>query len=88
MRSPLPAVARRGAKSQNKKNGFYFAILVAAAGDRTRKGTLTVPFHTILPSDTCDRAGSLTGRNPPALRGAERGVFLGVLLTGTGPRPE
>ena len=32
-----------------------------AAGDWTRKGTLTVPFHTILPSDICDRTGSLTG---------------------------
>ena len=42
------------AKSQNKKQ--YFAILAAAAGDRTRKGTLTVPFHTILPSDTCGQA--------------------------------
>ncbi len=30
------------------KTTFYFAILVAAAGDGTRKGTLTVPFHTIL----------------------------------------
>ena len=32
-----------------------FAILVAAAGDETRKGTLTVPFHTILPSETSGR---------------------------------
>ena len=47
---------------QNRKIkiNIYFAILVAAAGDQTRKGTLTVPFHTILPSDTCDRAGFLT----------------------------
>jgi len=38
---------------------FYFAILVAAADDWTRKETLTVSFHTILPSDMRDRASSL-----------------------------
>ena len=34
--------------------------MVAAAGDWTRKGTLTVPFHTNPPSDICDRVGSST----------------------------
>ena len=34
--------------------------MAAAAGDWTRKGTLTVPFHTNPPSDICDRAGSST----------------------------
>ena len=68
-RKRLPACRKipdglfRQAGRQNRKikTTFYFAILVAAAGDWTRKGTLTVPFHTILPSDICDRTGSLTG---------------------------
>ena len=34
--------------------------MVAAAGDWTRKGTLTVPFHTNPPSGICDRVGSST----------------------------
>ena len=34
--------------------------MVAAAGDWTRKGTLTAPVHTNPPSDICDRAGSST----------------------------
>ena len=48
---------------QNKiKISIYFAILAAAAGDRTRKGTLTVPFHSILPSDPYAMAGSLAAK--------------------------
>ncbi len=73
-RKRLPACRKipdglfRQAGRQNRKikTTFYFAILVAAAGDWTRKGTLTVPFHTILPSDICDRTGSLTGREAGA----------------------
>ena len=37
-----------------------FCIFVAAAGDGTRKATLTVPFHTFLPSETFGWAGFLT----------------------------
>ena len=61
-----PPAAQRGRQNRKIKTTFYFAILVAAAGDWTRKGTLTVPFHTILPSDICDRTGSLTGREAGA----------------------
>ena len=53
-------------REQNRKikTAFYFAILVAAAGDWTRKGTLTVPFHTIPPSDTCERTDFSVSINP------------------------
>ena len=59
-KSPDGLFRQAGRQNRKIKATFYFAILVAAAGDWTRKGTLTVPFHTILPSDICDRAGSLT----------------------------
>ncbi len=60
-KSPDGLFRQAGRQNRKIKTTFYFAILVAAAGDWTRKGTLTVPFHTILPSDICDRTGSLTG---------------------------
>ena len=60
-KSPDGLFRQAGRQNCKIKTTFYFAILVAAAGDWTRKGTLTVPFHTILPSDICDRTGSLTG---------------------------
>jgi len=60
-KSPDGLFRQAGRQNCKIKATFYFAILVAAAGDWTRKGTLTVPFHTILPSDICDRTGSLTG---------------------------
>ena len=60
-KSPDGLFRQAGRQNRKIKTTFYFAILVAAAGDWTRKGTLTVPFHTILPSDICGRTGSLTG---------------------------
>ena len=60
-KSPSGLFRQAGRQNRKIKTTFYFAILVAAAGDWTRKGTLTVPFHTILPSDICGRTGSLTG---------------------------
>ena len=60
-KSPDGLFRQAGRQNRKIKTTFYFAILVAAAGDWTRKGTLTVPFHTILPSDICNRTGSLTG---------------------------
>ena len=60
-KSPDGLFRQAGRQNCKIKTTFYFAILVAAAGDWTRKGTLTVPFHTILPSDICERTGSLTG---------------------------
>ena len=60
-KSPDGLFRQAGRQNRKIKTTFYFAILVAAAGDWTRKGTLTVPFHTILPSDIRDRTGSLTG---------------------------
>ena len=59
-KSPDGLFRQAGRQNCKIKTTFYFAILVAAAGDWTRKGTLTVPFHTILPSDMRGRAGSLT----------------------------
>ena len=48
-KSPDGLFRQAGRQNRKIKTTFYFAILVAAAGDWTRKGTLTVPFHTILP---------------------------------------
>ncbi|MFR2513974.1 MAG: hypothetical protein ACLS83_03685 [Oscillospiraceae bacterium] len=44
---------------QNCKKGFVFLFCnsAAAAGNLTRKETLTVSFHTILPSEAFDLAG-------------------------------
>ena len=51
-------------KLQNQISEFLFCNSAAAAGDRTRKDTLTVSFPTFLPSETFGWAGlvvSLTG---------------------------
>ena len=54
--------------------------MVAAAGDWTRKGTLTVPFHTNPPSDICDRVGSstLSARTHAPCRAGHMGPAAGM----------
>ena len=63
--------ARMVAETGLRIKSFYFAILAAAAGDRTRKDTLTVSFHTFLPSEAFGWADyrqsrRAAGRRPPA----------------------
>jgi hypothetical protein len=52
-----------------------FAILAAAAGDRTRKDTLTVSFHTILPSETFGLSGFPAGCSKPVGEKLPLGFF-------------